>query len=49
MALAAYVPEDGLFWTSVRGEALHPVKASCPSVGEFKDREAGVLGLVSRN
>jgi hypothetical protein len=34
--------------TSVRGEALHPVKDGCPSVGEFQDREAGVGGLVSK-
>ena len=30
------------------GEALGPVKAGCPSVGECQDREAGVGGLVSR-
>jgi hypothetical protein len=30
------------------GEALGPVKALCPSVGEFQDRETGVGGLVSR-
>jgi hypothetical protein len=30
------------------GEALGPVKAQCPSVGEFKDRETGVGRLVSR-
>jgi hypothetical protein len=30
------------------GEALGPVKARCPSVGEFQDREVGVGGLVSR-
>jgi hypothetical protein len=28
-------------------EALGPVKAQCPSVGECQDREAGVGGLVS--
>jgi hypothetical protein len=32
----------------VGGEALGPVKAQCPSVGECQDREAGVSGLVSR-
>ena len=30
------------------GEALGPVKAQCPSVGECQDREVGVGGLVSR-
>ena len=30
------------------GEALGPVKAGCPSVGECQDREAGVGGLVIR-
>ena len=30
------------------GEALGPVKAQCPSVREYQDREAGVGGLVSR-
>ena len=29
------------------GEAVGPVKALCPSVGECQDREAGVGGLVS--
>ena len=28
------------------GEALGPVKAQCPSVGECQDREAGVGGWV---
>jgi hypothetical protein len=32
----------------VRREALGPVKARCPSVGECQDREAGVGGLVNR-
>jgi hypothetical protein len=32
----------------MRGGALSPVTARCPSVGEFQDREAGVGGLVSR-
>ena len=35
-------------WTSMGGEALHPVKAQCPSVEEHQDREAGVGGLVRR-
>jgi hypothetical protein len=30
------------------GEALGPVKALCPSVGEWQDREARVGGLVIR-
>jgi hypothetical protein len=29
------------------GEALGPMKALCPSVGECQDQEAGVCGLVS--
>ena len=28
------------------GEALVPVKAQCPSVGEFQDREMGVDGWM---
>jgi hypothetical protein len=32
----------------MRGEALGPVKALCPSVGECQGQEAGVSGLVSR-
>jgi hypothetical protein len=30
------------------GEALGPVKAPCPSIGECQDRESGVGGLMSR-
>ena len=30
------------------GEALGPVKAQCSSVGEYKDREVGLGGLVIR-
>ena len=30
------------------GEALGPVKARCPSIGECQGQEAGVGGLVSR-
>ena len=30
------------------GEALGPIKAGCPSVGEEQDRDAGVGGVVSR-
>ena len=33
---------------SMGGEALGPVKALCPSVGECQGQEAGVGGLVSR-
>jgi hypothetical protein len=33
---------------SMGGEALGPVKALCPSVGECQGQEAGVVGLVSR-
>jgi hypothetical protein len=32
----------------VGGEALGPVKALCPSVGECQDQEVGVSGFVSR-
>jgi hypothetical protein len=32
----------------MRGEALGPVKALCPSVGECQDQEAEVGGLMSR-
>ena len=32
----------------MRGEALGPVKALCPSVGECHGQEAGVGGLVGR-
>jgi hypothetical protein len=32
----------------VRGEALGPMKAQCPSVGKCQDRKAGVGGLLSR-
>ena len=30
------------------GETLGPVKARCPSVGEYQDREVGVSRLMSR-
>jgi hypothetical protein len=30
------------------GEALGPVKALCPSVGEYQGPQLGVGGLVSR-
>jgi hypothetical protein len=35
-------------WTSVGGEALGPVKARCPTVGDYQGREAGVSGLASK-
>jgi hypothetical protein len=31
----------------MRGEAISLVKAQCPSVGEYQDREVGVGGLKS--
>jgi hypothetical protein len=31
-------------WASMGEEALGPVKARCPSIGEFEVREAGVGG-----
>jgi hypothetical protein len=34
--------------SSVGGEALDPVKALCPSVGEYQGQEVGVGALVSR-
>jgi hypothetical protein len=34
-------------WISVEGNALGPEKDQCPSVGECRDREAGVGELVS--
>jgi hypothetical protein len=33
-------------WASMGGEALDPVKAWCPNVGECQGREAGVGGWV---
>jgi hypothetical protein len=35
-------------WSSMGGEALGPVKALCPTVGECQGQEVGVGGLVSR-
>jgi hypothetical protein len=35
-------------WTSMGGKACGPEKAKCTSVGECRDREAGVGRLVSR-
>jgi hypothetical protein len=34
--------------SQMEGEALGPVKALCPSVGECQVQGAGVCGLVSR-
>jgi hypothetical protein len=33
----------------MEGEALGSVKAQCPSVGEFKGKEAGVGGWVEEH
>jgi hypothetical protein len=47
IAPAAYIAEDGLVshqWE----EALGPVKALCPSIGECQGLVAGVGELVSR-
>jgi hypothetical protein len=38
LAPAAHAAEDGLSWTSMGGEALGPVKAPCPSVGDARAR-----------
>jgi hypothetical protein len=46
MAPAAYVGEDDL--VGHQREALGPVKALCPSEGEYQSQEAGVSGLLSR-
>jgi hypothetical protein len=35
-------------WNINEREALDPMQACCPSVGECKDREVGVGRLVSR-
>jgi hypothetical protein len=35
-----------LLWTSMRGEALGPLKARCPSVRDGQGREVGVGGWV---
>ena len=32
----------------MEGEALGPVKAGCPGVGEYKGQEVGVGALVNR-
>jgi hypothetical protein len=49
MALAAYVPEDGLNGrSSMGGEALGPVRVLCPNIGECQGQEVGMGGLVSR-
>ena len=41
MALAVYVAEDGLV------DALCPVKALCPSIGECQDHELEWVGWVA--
>jgi hypothetical protein len=35
-------------WTWMEGEALGPMKALCPSIGECQSQEAGVGGLGNR-
>jgi hypothetical protein len=45
MALAAYIAEGG--WpsqSSMEEEALGPVKALCPSVGESRARKMELVG-----
>ena len=42
VSIAIYVAEDGL--VGHQGEALGPVKALCPSIGECQDREWECLG-----
>jgi hypothetical protein len=37
-----------LCWVSVGGEALGPMKAQCPSVGECQGKEEGMGGWVGR-
>ena len=48
MAPAAYVAEDGLFWTSMRGESLGRVEVRCSSVGKCLGGEVGVGGWVDQ-
>ena len=48
MAPVAYIAENGLVGHQMGGEALGPVKALCPSVGECQGQEVGVGGLVNR-
>ena len=45
MSPAAYEAEDCLVWHQWEGkEALGPVKAQCPSIGECYSSEVGVVG-----
>jgi hypothetical protein len=47
IAPTVYVAENGQSCQASMGdEALDPMKAPCPSVGECKDREAGIGGWV---
>jgi hypothetical protein len=39
VTLAIYVAEDSLVRSSVGGEALGPVKALCPSIGDCHNQE----------
>jgi hypothetical protein len=47
IAPATYVAEDGLVGHQWEERPLGPVKALCPSVEEYQDREAGVGGWGS--
>jgi hypothetical protein len=47
VALAIYVAEDGLVHHQYGGEALGPVKALCPSIGECQDPEWEWMGWVA--
>ena len=49
MALATYVAEKCPCRASMGGEALGPVKARCPSVGECQGQEAGGGGWVGEH
>ena len=46
MAPATYIAEVHL--VRYQWEAFDPMKAQCPSVGEYQDREAVMDGLVNR-
>jgi hypothetical protein len=47
MAPNTYVAEDGR--VSMGGKTLDPMKAQCPSVGEWEGREVGIGGWVGEN
>ena len=48
MALATPLADDGLVIHQREESPPHPVKAPCPSVGEYQGQEVGVVGLVGR-